>query len=174
MTDPRARGFTLIEVLIALVLLAFGMLSLARGIGHASQEQLEGFQRSQAMVLAQEMVDRINGDQRNALVYVGDYVPGVAVEDCSTAPTTAARNGCEWRNRLAGVDTREGRRTIGAPMAARGCIVNTAPNVYVVAVAWQGILATAAPDAPCGSGAYDSESTRRVFSTVLQVATLGA
>ena len=167
------RGFTLIEILIALVLLAFGMLTLARGMGRASQAELEAFQRAQAMALAQEMSDRMNGNLRQAAQYVGDYVPGRTAEDCTNLPTLVARDACEWRNRLLGIDTLDNGSTIGAPMAARGCVISPAPNVYIVTVAWQGVLATAAPDSGCGLNAFDQEANRRVFSTVLQVATLG-
>ena len=170
----RTGGFTLLEILIALVVLAFGMLALARGIGRASQEELEAFQRTQAMLLAQEMADRINNNRAQALLYVGTYIPELQPEDCAPAPTTVLRDGCEWRNRLLGVDTRDAARSIGAPLAARGCIVNPAPNVYVIAVAWQGVLHTEAPDSACGTGAFDAEENRRVFSTVIQIATLGA
>ena len=170
----RTHGFTLLEILIALVVLAFGMLALARGIGRASQEEMEAFQRAQAMTLAQEMADRINNNLRNAARYVGDYVPDAQAQDCAAAPDLVGRDGCEWRNRLLGVDTLDAGQTIGAPMAARGCVISPAPNVYVVAVAWQGVLATEAPDSACGANAFDAEANRRVFSTVIQVATLGA
>ena len=59
-------------------------------------------------------------------------------------------------------------------MAARGCVINPAPNVYVVTVAWQGLVASEAPETACGQGVFDSEAKRRAFSTVVQVATLGA
>jgi type IV pilus assembly protein PilV len=81
---------------------------------------------------------------------------------------------CEWTNKLLGVDTRDGLRKIGAPLATRGCITSPAPNIYIVAVAWQGVLPTAAPDSVCGQGVFDQEANRRVFSTTLQIATLGA
>jgi type IV pilus assembly protein PilV len=174
MMRRRPRGFTLLEILIALIVLAFGMLALARGIGRASQEELEAFQRAQAMMLAQEMADRINNNLKQAAQYVGDYIPAAQPEDCSGEPTQVARDACEWRNRLLGDDTHDGAHAIGAPIGARGCVFNPAPNVYVIAVAWQGVLATEAPDSACGTGAFDREENRRVFSTVIQVATLGA
>ena len=60
-TRRRAgRGFTLLDVLIVLVVLAFGMLALARTIGRASQEEMEAYQRTQAMTVASELVDRID------------------------------------------------------------------------------------------------------------------
>jgi type IV pilus assembly protein PilV len=167
------RGFTLIEILIALVVLAFGLLALARGIGRASQAEMEAWQRSQAMLLAQEMVNRIGINQKQAALYVGDYVPD-RVEDCSAADSQVALDACQWRNRLLGDDVRDETGAMGAPLGARGCVTNPAPNVYLIAVAWQGTVATEAPDSACGTGAFDREENRRVFSTVLQVATLGA
>jgi type IV pilus assembly protein PilV len=169
-------GFTMIEVLIALVVLAFGMLALARAMAAASLDELESYQRSQAMVIAQEMVERINANRKEALLYVGDYqVPSVAA-DCALEVTILARDQCEFRNRLMGADTLDNKRAMGAPMAARACITETAPgsNAYLVAIAWQGMKSTAAPDSACGENAFDREENRRVFSTVLRIATLGA
>ena len=82
-TGPSSRGFTLIEVLICLVILAFGMLALARAMANATLDELESFQRSQAMVIAQEMIERMNANRKEAIQYVGDYtVPSVA-SDCA-------------------------------------------------------------------------------------------
>lgn len=172
------RGFTLIEVLIALVVLAFGMLSLARVIGRSAQAEMEAHQRALAMTLAAEMADRITNNPKQAELYIATYAPTGPAEDCAAqfAPTDIVElDKCGWRNRLRGVDTFDAERPIGSPIAARGCVIRTAPNVYVVAIAWQGVLPTEAADSPCGEGEFgaDNERTRRVYSTTFQIATLG-
>jgi len=178
MTRPRIDGFTLIEVLVALVVLAFGVLSLARLLARAGEAEIEAVQRTQAMALVQDMVDRINLNRRNANQYVGEYVAGAGGAQCQNAADPAipvvVRDRCEWTNLLQGGLVVDEGRPIGAPLRARGCVTNPAPNVYVVSIAWQGVVPTEAPDNTCGEGAYDREANRRVFSTVTQIATLGA
>ena len=174
----NAKGFTLIEVLVSLVILAFGMLALARAMGSASLDELESFQRAQAMVITQDIVERINANRKQALQYVGTYpseMNALVASECTAEPTVLGRDQCEFRNRLLGNDTLDGTRPIGAPMASRACITETAPgsNLYIVAIAWQGVKPTAAPDSTCGEDAFDREENRRVFSTVVQIATLG-
>ena len=172
MSQASTRGFTLLEVLIALVVLAFGLLSLARVQATASVSGIEARQRVQAMALVQDLVDRINLNRKNAASYVGEFTPH-ASNTCAAEATQALRDICEWRDVLAGAETMDGNRTTGAPMAALGCVANPEPNVYVVAVAWQGMVDTGSPLNACGSGDYSSESQRRAFSTVVHIATLG-
>lgn len=169
-----AGGFSLLEVLIAMIVLAFGMLALVRSIGRASQAEFEAVQRTQAMQIAQDMVDRINLNRKLAGNYVGDYVPGTTVDDCAGKETQVARDQCEWTNRLLGADTLDDKKLIGAPVSARGCVVLQAPRVYLVSVAWTGMVDTIAPDSPCGEGKLGDETKRRVFSTVVHIADLGA
>ena len=174
----RARGFTLIEVLIALIVMAFGLLSLARVLGRSAQEEMEAYQRTQAITIAGDMAARIANNSKQAAAYVGDYAPDAVTEDCTALPPDdlVERDRCEWRNRLRGIDILDAGRGIGAPIGARGCVLNPAPNRYVVAIAWQGLIATEASDSPCGANQYGvaNERTRRVFSTTFQVATLGS
>ena len=69
----RASGFTLIDVLISLFILGFGMLALARVMAQSSLSEVEASQRSQAMTLAQDMAERINLNRKNAAAYTGNY-----------------------------------------------------------------------------------------------------
>jgi type IV pilus assembly protein PilV len=167
-----ARGFTLIETLIALVMLAFGLLSLARVHANASLTEMEARQRAQAMALVLDMADRMNLNRKNAVSYVGEF-PAQVSTNCAAQPTTAARDICTWQNLLSGDATHDGVRLIGAPIGAMGCVTSPAPNVYTISVAWQGVVQTGAPASPCGTGGFDAEANRRAFSTVIQIATLG-
>jgi type IV pilus assembly protein PilV len=179
MNRRRSRGYTLIEVLVAFLVLSFGTLALARMLARAGDAELEAVQRTQAMALAQDMVDRINLNRGRAADYVGSYVPGAAPEECEIDAAAAAnpektveRDRCQWTNLLQGAAVVDGNRSIGAPIGARGCITSPAPNLYLVAVAWQGLVPTAAPPSDCGADAFDREENRRVFSTIVQIATL--
>ena len=172
---PRcASGFTLIDILISLIILAFGMLALARVMAQSSLSEVEASQRSQAMTLAQDMSERINLNRKNAAAYVGNYTAtwSDGPVDCS-AMTGVEKDACEWQNLLAGSTTLDGKSAIGAPISARGCVFNPTPNIYVIAVAWQGMVPTTGSDSACGVNAFDREENRRVFSTVVQIATLG-
>ena len=99
-------GFTLIDVLISVFILAFGMLALARVMAQSSLSEVEASQRSQAMMLVQDMSERINLNRKNAAAYVGSYSATwgpAGGADCS-ALTGVNADVCEWQNLLAGLD----------------------------------------------------------------------
>jgi type IV pilus assembly protein PilV len=55
----RQRGFTLLEVLIALVVLAVGMLGIAALQARGMQYNTDAYARTQATILAYDMIDRM-------------------------------------------------------------------------------------------------------------------
>lgn len=87
-------GLTLLEVLIAVLVLSVGLLGVA-GLQLAGLKNgQQSYQRSQVSILAYEMADRMRANRSEA--YVGSYVidnTGVGAApalDCSTAACTTA------------------------------------------------------------------------------------
>jgi type IV pilus assembly protein PilV len=169
-------GALLIEVLVAVLICAFGLLGFAGMQARAVSTDFETLQRSEALVLIEDMVNRMNANRAHA----GDYVTAGllgngALQDC-TAMTGAALDLCEWSNLIRGSAEQRGGATIGAMLSARGCITRPATSTdrYVVSIAWQGIVPTAASSGPCGFGdaAFPTETLRRVASSTVCVALL--
>jgi len=167
----RQGGTTMMEVLVSIVIVVIGLLGLAGLQSRAGVAEMEAFQRAQALVLLQDMVDRINANRTIlSMDYVtGDGAPlgtGNAVAAC--AGTIAERDLCEWQNALLGASESSGGLAVGAMIGARGCVTNitaTMPREFQVAVVWQGLVPTAAPGATaCGSGQYGDDRTRRAVT----------
>ena len=59
------HGLTMLEVLITIIIVSLGLLGLAGLQARVQVAELEAYQRTQAIVLLQEMVDRINANRRN-------------------------------------------------------------------------------------------------------------
>ena len=163
------RGATLIEVLVTIGILSVGLLGVAALQGRMQQVQAESYQRAHAVLLLQDMVDRINANRYDALDYVTTQALGTGnpVQDCSGL-SGAAFDLCEWNDALLGISesTASGQQA-GGMIDARGCIANvvaTMPREFVVAVTWQGLAPTVAPTATaCGQGLYGDERTRRAL-----------
>lgn len=66
---PRQRGFGLFDGVVSLSLLAFGMLALTRFEGRLSSIANESSQRTQAAVLADELLNAMLTDNGNANCY---------------------------------------------------------------------------------------------------------
>jgi len=170
------RGALLIEVLVAILICAFGLLGFAGMQARAASSEFEGFQRSQALVLVEDMVSRMNANRAHAGDYVSAGLLGDgAAADC-TGLTGAALDMCEWSNLIRGSTEQRAGSTIGAMISARGCITRpvTSSDRYVISIAWQGIVQTAAPASPCGQGdaAFPDETLRRTASATVCVALL--
>ena len=171
------RGVTMLEVLITLVILAFGLLGLAGLQGRMQVAELEAYQRTQAIVLLQEMVDRLKANPKNSMSYV--YTTGNAQQDCAAlgTPTQANIDRCEWNNALLGAAETSGGSSLGAMIGAIGCVKNEKadmPREFLVSVVWQGLAPTVAPTSitNCGSGSYDPDTTRRALVARVTIACL--
>lgn len=180
-TRPGAsqRGVTLIEILVTVLIIAFGVLGLIGMNVKVQGAQVDSYQRAQAILLVQDMANRISANYVNATSYItpaplgtGDSQPA----NCSTA-TGVALDQCEWSNGLKGAAEQLGGNGVGAMVGARGCVsrISTNPSVYQVSVSWQGTtdLGTT-PSLSCGSGSYPSETLRRTVGAIVPIACLTA
>jgi len=194
---PQA-GFTMIEVLVTFVILLVGLLGLIGLQVRSQQAELESYQRGQALILLQDMIDRMNANRIEAKN--GTYTTssplggGGLLVDCA-GKTGAARDKCEWGNLLIGAaevatggtcDTTSSAKCVGAMLGARGCItyassteiqdtsgtVIPGSGIHTIAVAWQGIAPTVQPSNTCGQNLYPSEAQRRVVTATLRIAAL--
>jgi type IV pilus assembly protein PilV len=169
-------GALLIEVLIAVLICAFGLLGFAGMQARAVSTDFETLQRSEALVLLEDMVSRMNANRGHAGDYVTAGVLGAgALVDC-TGQTGAALDLCEWSNLIRGSAEQTGGNTIGSMISARGCITRPATSTdrYVVSIAWQGIVQTGSSASPCGQGdaAFPDDTLRRTASATICVALL--
>jgi type IV pilus assembly protein PilV len=103
---PRAAqgGFTLVEALVALVILSVGLLGVAKLVMAAVHADDSAYMRGQATQLAYEMLDEIRANRPAAID--GSYANAAAAADCSTTAcspdTLAGEDLYEWQQRLAG------------------------------------------------------------------------
>ncbi len=104
-TMRRDAGFTLVEILIALLVLSIGMLGIAALQAATVQFNHSAYLRSQATSLAYDIVDRMRANRAAALdgAYDGASVtPAPACNTVAAASTTvAAADVAAWRNALA-------------------------------------------------------------------------
>lgn len=180
----RSRGVSMIEILVALVITLIGLFAMLGLNLRAFQTESESYQRSQALVLVDDMAQRIRANRTGLADYAtpATAAAGSAAGTCGTAASTpagrATQDLCEWGNLLRGAaETDSGGRNIGAMADARGCITVNAPagaasgpSTANVVVVWRGVnLSATSASAPCvPTGFSVSDGDMRVTSAVVR------
>lgn len=190
-TYSAARGFTMIEVLVTMVIICFGMLGLAGLILKGHQASSEAYQRNQALILANDIAEKMKTNrlptlQLNSAPYIagapapaglGAAAVGIS-PDCSTQTCTPAQIATydlqTWTNLLAGTQetsTATANANVGGIINARGCIETSGvagTGQVRISVSWQGVQSTVAPALTCGQGVYAPDTTRRLVYIDIQ------
>ena len=167
-------GFSMIEVLITIAILMVGLLGLAGLQTRVATAEVEAYQRAQALVILQDIVDRMEANKRNIASYVTNDIGASGTLNC-TGRTGADLDICQVNNALVGTQEQAGGASYGAMIGGRACITSPSANLYIVSVVWQGITPTVAPTGvACGANAYGDEKLRRAVSVPVRAATLSA
>jgi len=101
-TSADQRGATLIEVLVAMLVLSIGLLGLAGMQMTALKSNQSAYYRSQATVLAYDIIDRMRANRTDALNGVYDIaLQNQACDpDLSPSGSLADKDVAEWLNSL--------------------------------------------------------------------------
>lgn len=134
-TGPRSRGFTLVESLVALVVLSIGMLGIAGLYLESVRSGRTSILRSQAVGLASDLADRIRANRAGALEYDDDESgAGAIVAACApggvgcSPEEMAGHDKALWLAALAAA-LPNGDGTVDIDVATR-------PDTYVITVTW--------------------------------------
>lgn len=180
-----SNGFSLIEVMIAMFILAIGLMGLAGLQARAMNAEYESYARGKALFLLEDLADRMaaNSVEVKATTTANTaYNQGNGTGVVTVAPTLTAfgtgvtctsgddidgksgvtrsdRDLCEWNLALRDSAT---SGSVGAMPGIRGCVFlrDASTREYQIDVVWQGRDAAATPPAgvTCGAGAI---ATRR-------------
>ena len=176
------QGASMIEVLVTMVIIAFGLLGMAGLQMRMQSSEVEAYQRSQALLLLNDMANRLAANRNMAAAYVTGTTALGAGATCPTASTTTAQQDLrQWCEGLQGAAEVSGSSKVGAMVGGRGC-VQTASGDYLVTVVWQGFTPISAPPASvnCGAGQFNGASgsscrndlCRRAVTTLVRIAAL--
>lgn len=80
MRNNRNSGFTLVEVLVTVVILAIGLLGLAGLQVNGLLHNTTAYERSQAIFLAYDIIDRMRANREN----VADYATALDIQPTNT------------------------------------------------------------------------------------------
>jgi type IV pilus assembly protein PilV len=134
-TSKRESGFTLIEVMMAVVILSVGLLALARMQGIALGQNMNANQLTVASNLATDMAERIQFNKWNATAYNLINTTNVATQP-PAAQAMANGDYTQWQARLAGSRLRGVQGTVSATPVVTSPTLNQ--TTVLVTVTWTG------------------------------------
>ena len=138
----RTRGFTLVEAMVALVVLGVGMLGIAGLYVTTLRSSGGAIYRMQAVNLATDMADRIRANRGANVAYnaaaADNNCYGVGAVDCAPA-AMAANDLFVWQAQVAAT-LPSGNGVVGVVPGAAA----TDPFTYTITITWLGSGETAA------------------------------
>ncbi len=115
----RLNGFTLLEVLIALLVLSIGLLGLAALQAHTLKVNHGALQRTQATFLAYDIIDRLRANRAAALAGKCDIGLGQVLSGGTMCDTDVT----DWQNNFVAAYLPSGQGSINCTAAGSLCSV---------------------------------------------------
>ena len=179
----KALGFSLLEVLIALVVLSIGLLGIAGLQATSKRTSYEALQRTTATMLTRDIIERMRGNADQLAAYGGTVdTTAIAFTDCGAASCTPAQlvtyDRFEWQQAILGASEKaaDAVTNTGGLVSPTGCITVTPAActscLVTVAIAWRGMTKLADPSInTCGNatGNYDDVGGDNLFRRVIAV-----
>ncbi|GIU08962.1 MULTISPECIES: type IV pilus modification protein PilV [unclassified Shewanella] len=137
----RENGLSLIEVLVALVILTVGLIGVFNLHVVSKRGSFESFQQTLAAYSANDIVNRLRLNQTQKVAYSGEYTgtlnkPGKSCDVAVNANVTCSNSETlawdiyQWKLLMDGLDD------------ATGCIEAKANGDVAIAITWRGIQET--------------------------------
>lgn len=187
-TRRLQRGALMIEVLVTIAVVVIGALGLMQMQGRLQKSEMESYQRTQALILLNDMASRISANRGDAANYVTtgltDPFLGAGWVSCaaaySGAPSTLQKvDSVQWCLELQGAAETLSGASVGTMLGGRGCVQPAGADQYMVTVVWQGLTPISTPPVTCGVNEYDIAGTdcsadlcRRYVTTLVSLARL--
>ncbi len=137
----HSRGFTMVEMLVALVVLSIGMLGIAGLFAVSLRSGGSAIQRMQAVNLASDMADRIRANRRAGISYAATTAATGTNKNCVgpsavvCTPTDMAANDIfVWKQAVAAA-FKGGKATGQIDFVAAA--LTTQPSTYTITVSWR-------------------------------------
>jgi type IV pilus assembly protein PilV len=163
---PQIRGFSLVEVLVALLVLSVGLLGISKLILFSARSNDSAYFRSQATALAYSILDAMHANRQTAIN--GSYViasansapdPGVqcnSASPCTNPLLLAQFDLFQWKNRLLALGP-TGNGSITTATTADP-VSGTTSTTATVTVRWDDTVAQQTFGAPTGTVAVTLET----------------
>ena len=135
----RSRGFTLIEVLIAVIVMSIGLLGLAGLQATGMRNNHTAYLRSQATVIAYDVIDRMRAMRLRTVANLSELsVYGIGMGDSASSSTDCSSTVC-FMSQMANYDLAQWKAALNQhlPMGDGSVTVNINGSIVTVTVAVQ-------------------------------------
>lgn len=138
---------TLIEILVAVMIVSIGLLGVARMEILAKQSNADAIERTTATQLAHDMIEKMRANPKQLALYVGKTLGlGTATTSYNCDSTSCKDTELvswdlyQWDQALIGASEKNGSNNTGGLDTPRGCITGPSaggPGVYQIDIAWK-------------------------------------